>query len=72
VIGLIYSRLRPEEKLLIQELRKRNSDALLIDDDRLTFDVGEAIFFRASIAFSALYSCAKPNTAFMRTMLMMM
>jgi len=43
VIGLIYSRLRPEEKLLIQELRKRNSDALLIDDDRLTFDVGEDV-----------------------------
>ena len=39
-IGVLYSRVRPEEKLLFAELERRSADVQLIDDRKLVFSLG--------------------------------
>ncbi|WP_255169190.1 lysine biosynthesis protein LysX [Natrononativus amylolyticus] len=41
-IGLLYSRIRKDEKLLLAELRERGHDVVKIDVRKQTFDIGES------------------------------
>ncbi len=38
-VGVLLSRVRVEEKLLIQELEKRNADSEILDDRQIVFDI---------------------------------
>jgi [lysine-biosynthesis-protein LysW]---L-2-aminoadipate ligase len=40
-IGILYSRIRKDEKLLLSELRERDHDVTKIDVRKQTFDIGE-------------------------------
>ncbi|WP_394740653.1 lysine biosynthesis protein LysX [Natronococcus roseus] len=41
-IGILYSRIRKDEKLLLSELRERDHEVTKIDVRKQTFDIGEA------------------------------
>ncbi|AJF61680.1 TPA: lysine biosynthesis protein LysX [Candidatus Woesearchaeota archaeon] len=43
-VGFLYSIIRPEEKLLLQELRKRNVEVVKIDDGSEFFDISKNNF----------------------------
>ncbi|MEK6916128.1 MAG: lysine biosynthesis protein LysX [Nanoarchaeota archaeon] len=43
-VGFLYSIIRPEEKLLLQELRKRNVDVVKINDSKEFFDLSKKNF----------------------------
>ncbi len=48
-IGVICSRVRPEEKLLFNEIRKRGHELVQIDDRKIMFELDKKSFFDADI-----------------------
>ncbi|MBN2368695.1 lysine biosynthesis protein LysX [Candidatus Woesearchaeota archaeon] len=56
-VGFLHSRIRAEEKLLLDELRKRDIEVVKINDDEEYFDISEKKFdidvlFERSVSFS--------------------
>jgi len=55
-IGVLCSRIRPEEKLLFQEIRKRGHELVQIDDRNLIFDLNQKEFFDVDIVLERCIS----------------
>jgi [lysine-biosynthesis-protein LysW]---L-2-aminoadipate ligase len=72
-IGFLHSLIRPEEKMLIAEFRKRGVEPIMIDDRNLTFSVTEkfigmdALIERSINHSRALYSLKYFESAGIRT-----
>ena len=48
-IGVLCSRIRPEEKLLFQEIRKRGHELVQIDTRKCVFDLEKKNYFDLEI-----------------------
>ena len=54
-IGVLYSRVRPEEKLLFAELERRPADVELIDDRRVVLALGGSSALEPSFDFDVVF-----------------
>lgn len=54
-IGVLYSRVRPEEKLLFRELERRRADVELIDDRKIVLSFGGASRLEPDFDFDVVF-----------------
>lgn len=54
-IGVLYSRVRPEEKLLFRELERRRADVELIDDRKVVFSFGGESTLEPAFDFDVVF-----------------
>ena len=54
-IGVLYSRVRPEEKLLFAELERRPADVELIDDRGVVLALGGSSALEPSFDFDVVF-----------------
>ncbi len=54
-IGVLYSRVRPEEKLLFRELERRRADVELIDDRKIVLSFGGASALEPAFDFDVVF-----------------
>ncbi len=54
-IGVLYSRVRPEEKLLFRELERRRADVELIDDRKVVLSFGGASTLEPAFDFDVVF-----------------
>ena len=54
-IGVLYSRVRPEEKLLFRELERRRADVELIDDRKIVLSFGGASTLEPAFDFDVVF-----------------
>ena len=54
-IGVLYSRVRPEEKLLFRELERRRADVELIDDRKVVLSFGGASTLEQAFDFDVVF-----------------